>query len=748
MTKGGRLPAFFALLAFVLAGAYVATHLEGAIDTDILSLLPGDARDPVLADALQRASAVASDRIAFAIEGGAPQARRDAATALAAELTATGLFKPSSVDAEGLWKWLFAHRARFLCNDDRERLMAGRGGEISADALRQWYAPMGIGGSALLKSDPLLLTGRLLGCMVPPGMRMMPDASAEIVSGGIAASVYRLDVQDRIAAAIAKWSARPEAHGLILDRAGALFHAAYGAEQARAEMSTIGGLTTVAVLLFYWLMFRSLRAPLIAAAMVLYSLTIGLALTLLVFGRVHAMGLVFGAALIGMVVDYTTYYLITGFDDRARTSAERLAHIWKPLSLGMLTSVGAFLALLFFPVPAFRQIAIFGGAGLVAAWVATLLLTPLVEKGAMRKGPGALAIERSIGRLLARTPTKGAAWSILAILAVSTVAGFMHGGTLDDVRRFQAPSPQLAAEEARVRALTGFATSSSFFLVRGGTADEAAANEESLLANLGRNGVSSSVVWAASRLAPSQAREKADSDLIASRLVAPFLPPLVDKLGGGDPQAYAPPSDASSAPAMPAFASSLRGETGGIYWSIVPLAGGTAAMADMGGMTKDDAAWRFVDPATRYSDLMARYRRLAVYGLAAAAVSTGIFLLIVYRRLSSLKIMLPMTLALIVTPAVATLMGVPFSFFSAMGLFLVVGAGVDYSIFQWEHPADEGKWTRVGIVLAAVMTCISVGLLGLSSVLPVRSFGVTVAIGILLSLLLSPLVRRWGVAGA
>jgi len=102
-----------------------------------------------------------------------------------------------------------------------------------------------------------------------------------------------------------------------------------------------------------------------------------------------------------------------------------------------------------------------------------------------------------------------------------------------------------------------------------------------------------------------------------------------------------------------------------------------------------------------------------------------------------------MTVALVVTPAITGLAGIPFSFFSAMGLFLVVGAGVDYAIFQWEHPLDEGKWTRVGIVLAALMTCISVGLLGLSSVLPVRSFGVTVAVGILLSVLLSPLVRRW-----
>ncbi|MDO9128050.1 MAG: hypothetical protein Q7U42_14390, partial [Parvibaculum sp.] len=129
---------------------------------------------------------------------------------------------------------------------------------------------------------------------------------------------------------------------------------------------------------------------------------------------------------------------------------------------------------------------------------------------------------------------------------------------------------------------------------------------------------------------------------------------------------------------------------------------------------------------------------------AAACLATALMLLAIYRRLSALRVRLPALLAVLATPAIVMLLGLPFSFFSAMGLFLVVGAGVDYAIFQREHPGEDGKWTRVGIVLAALMTCISVGLLGLSSVLPVKSFGVTVAVGIFVSLALSPLARGRG----
>ena len=65
------------------------------------------------------------------------------------------------------------------------------------------------------------------------------------------------------------------------------------------------------------------------------------------------------------------------------------------------------------------------------------------------------------------------------------------------------------------------------------------------------------------------------------------------------------------------------------------------------------------------------------------------------------------------------------------------------SIYAPPIGAPERRKSPVGIVLAALMTCISVGLLGLSSVLPVKSLGVTVAIGIFLSLVLSPLIRTW-----
>ena len=96
--------------------------------------------------------------------------------------------------------------------------------------------------------------------------------------------------------------------------------------------------------------FRSLRPILLVAA----SLLIGcgaLAVTVLVFGKVHVLTLVFGASLVGVAEDYGIHW----FASRQAEPADRR---WKPASpaagpvAGPLTSALAYLALGLAPFPA------------------------------------------------------------------------------------------------------------------------------------------------------------------------------------------------------------------------------------------------------------------------------------------------------------------------------------------------------------------------------------------------------------
>jgi len=729
-----RWPALLIVLSILAALGFSLSRLSGSVDTDILSLLPADTHDPVLADAVRRASDAASNRVVFAIEGGAATERQTARMELSEALAATERFHPMDEEGEALWRWLFAHRTSLLCEADRETLEAGHGDTIAQEALRQWYGPASVGFGGLVSQDPLLLTNRLLNCVLP-GASAPSAAGAEIVSGTIEGSVYRLDVQDDVAGAVQGWRDTWGERGLSLTRGGALFHAAYGAAQARFEVTLIGGVTLCVLLFLYWTIFRSFRAPVLALFMVASALATGLAVVLAVFGTIHVMALVFGAALIGMVVDYTTYYLVAGLGGAPGTPDERRDRLFRPLTLGMLTSAGAFAALLVFPVPAFQQVALFGMSGLAMAWAGTLWLVPHLEGGRTETGPGAIRVAHHAEGFLSRSPRGPVIWAVAGVALLAAFLGWRYGEVLDDVRGLQDPSPVLAAEEAHLRALTGFAPSTAFILVRGTSADAVVREEENLLAALPPED-RDAVVFAASRIDPSATRSRETEALIRARLLDPHLDALAGELGVASEGTYESGSDGTVD--LPATAASLRGETDGTAWSIVPV---RRAIELPDAAAGERAPWIIVEPASLYSGLFAEYRRLATLAVAGALLATGLLLVLLERRLPVLRALLPALLATLATPPLVMALGIPFSFFSAMGLFLVVGAGVDYAIFQREPSHPESRWTRAGIVLAALMTCISVGMLGFSSVLPVRSFGVTVAVGIFLSLVLSPLAR-------
>ena len=76
---------------------------------------------------------------------------------------------------------------------------------------------------------------------------------------------------------------------------------------------------------------------------------------------------------------------------------------------------------------------------------------------------------------------------------------------------------------------------------------------------------------------------------------------------------------------------------------------------------------------------------------------------------------------------------------------LVLAIGSDYAVFCRETSDERKPVMMIGVCLAMLTTLLSFGLLSLSSVIVVRSFGLTMLVGILLAFLFAPLA---GGAGA
>ena len=93
--------------------------------------------------------------------------------------------------------------------------------------------------------------------------------------------------------------------------------------------------------------------------------------------------------------------------------------------------------------------------------------------------------------------------------------------------------------------------------------------------------------------------------------------------------------------------------------------------------------------------------------------------------------------------AITAISGTPLNLFNLLALILILGIGIDYSLFFAElKPTDNNhhrRSTLLAITLSALTTVLSFGLLALSATQAIHSFGITVLTGIIIAWLLAPL---------
>jgi predicted exporter len=101
-------------------------------------------------------------------------------------------------------------------------------------------------------------------------------------------------------------------------------------------------------------------------------------------------------------------------------------------------------------------------------------------------------------------------------------------------------------------------------------------------------------------------------------------------------------------------------------------------------------------------------------------------------------VLIPPVFAGLIALIVISAMGETLNLFNFLAMILVLGIGIDFTLFLAEA-RGELKSTIFAITLSALTTMISFGLLALSSTYAVHSFGMTVLVGIACAYLLCPL---------
>lgn len=757
----------------LLLAAYLGTLLQQQllnVDSNILSLLPATEADPAVETAFASFSEQNMRRLVFLVAAADATAARQGADELARALRASPWMaavqlQRDAAEQTATGNFFFRYRHRLQTAADAALLDAGNFQAWSDAVIRQAYAPFSGGLIGLLTSDPFLLAWRAGSASAGDSLQQLSlDAGyltarrdAEVLvllTAELIQSPFNPELQQQTLATIAAieqgWTER--AAGIRLTRVGALFHTADAYASAKREISLIGGSSLLLVLVLLILAFGSIR-PLVLVILALgVGVGAGFAAVRLAFGEVHVLTIVFGSSLIGVAVDYAFHYFVIT-DSPSGTA--RLARVRTALNLGLATSVIGYAALLTTPFPGLQQMALFCICGLVGAWLTVVLLFPAVPLQhanstvllGLCERFMALGTGRS-GRVLLR----GALLLPLAalVLLLTTAPG------RDDIRNFQVQNAVLLEQEAFLQSVLNGPAANQFVLVKGDSAQALLRNLEAThdrLDALVAQGAMDDYVSIARWLPSLQQQDRnyaryaalyasnAGQALTDAGLVTEAQLAEARTAFNADRERYLLPEAWLDSP-LGTEAGYLwldQAETGATWAAVVALRGvrQLELLDALGEATQGQA--EFVDKISTVNSMLAVYRSSVAVLLSAA--SAAIFLLLLWRydlRRAALIIASPV-IAIAATVLVLALVGEALGLINIMALFLVVGIGVDFGIFSAEAGTLSAR-TLLAVVLSALTTLFSFGLLALSATTVIHSFGLSMLIGISSVLLLAPVI--------
>lgn len=743
------------------------------VDSDLLALLPEEQVPATAQQAQVRLIAAAERRVIVLVGGGdLPAAIRAADAyygALAQKEPAVGRIRyVVDATAQAGWRAFFTpYRYVLLPETLRAQLRDGNGALAVQQALQWYYSPVGLPGRLAPTEDPFQFFSQWqLERVGGSRLRVMQD---RLVAGEgdrhyvalileIPGSAFESGTQRRVVPALtnARAAAEQAVPGVTVTIAGIVLHAAEATDRAQREIWLIGLGSLVGIALLTLLAFRSPYLLLLAQVPILVGCLAAFALCSLLFGRLHAVTLVFGTTLLGVAVDYSFHYLC--HTSREDTSAQRLAHLRSlvpGMGLAWITTVLAYLALAVPPFPVLRQMAVFSMSGLLFAWLTVLCWLPRLTRGGAQRDAGLVRTLAAMRHRWPRVRPDRATAAVTVVALAGITLGVLQVQVNDDIRLLQNSPQALLAEYQRALMLVGLPNPAQFLLVEAETPEGVLRAEEALREALDRfreRGVITGY-QALSQWVPSVARQRADSTLLVRQVYARggWLDQLGGHLGVSASWLEAARKARRAAgtntidleawlhsPASEPFRPQWLGRTEHGYASIILLHGiqGRAGVDALSALARQAPGVVWVDRVENISRLLGIYRReiSGVIGLGYLLVLTA--LIARYRR-AAWRVIAPTFIASLTVLGLFGWIGFTVNLFTALALLLVLGMGVDYGIYLHEEREDHtGAW--LGVCLAALSTLMSFGFLAFSRTPALHIFGLTMLCGVGVAWLLAP----------
>lgn len=759
---------------FILSGFHVIRNWR--LQTDVLALLPQSEQEPALQFLRRMASSALGRTALFVVAHEQPQIGRDATRQLGTWMAASPLFEHVQWDYSGqqnaFFDLYFPLRYQILSPAMRRSLDTPSGYEMLLQRLRQTlYQPTSAFATRFLDQDPLLFFPALAQNWNQPSTQLHLDdglltgrdrgRSYYVITAQLAFNPFATQVQIDYDTQWTTWhrKLRQTWPGLQLASTSVVRFASVTRQRIHTDIARISLGSILGVVLLTLGTFRSLKHLVLALLPIAAGIWSALGISLWLFGELHALTLAFGASLIGICIDYSFHYF----------AHHRMAVPWRPqhtmqrllpaLSLGALTTVLSYLGLALTPLVGLRQIAVFASCGILVSFGTVAFCFPHALRQAHAQAPQPPRLYR------------GAQWALdlwsrfrvllLTICALGIGLGLSGLWSLrvsDSPQALNALPQDMVAQDQNIRRLIGETQPQVYLIVTGDTAESALQKLETLHQRLGQAPAGASAAplqfgpvltdflpsikrqkanWAATQTLLTQ-RQHITAALAEIGLADASIEPFFQTLQRG-PSSLLRPATWLHHDASAGLRQLWLGDTNGRVSILVPVRQIHDIRLVRDAVEHDDGVY-YVDQIEDFTRVFKRYRRQATRLAGGSYLLVFALLLWRYGKRGVL-VMLPPLLAALITIEVLGLLGQTFHLMHGLALMLVLGMGVDYTIFLAESSADEDPTTMLALTLSALTTLLSFGLLSLSSQAVLQAIGLTTLIGVAASLLLAPIAR-------
>ena len=681
-----------------------------------------------------------------------PQVARDWLALLEKSQALAEVKGPMDADSQQAWgDFFWQHRNGLIDPETRARLQNGGAAQAQWILSQLYSAFSGVSGKEL-QNDPLMLMRGAQLAMAKNGQRLRlmdgwlvtQDGDGRywyLLHGELSGSSFDMQQTHRLVTTLSALESELKARhpqAQLLSR-GTVFYSDYASQQAKQDISTLGTATILGVVLLILLTFRSLRPLLLCLTSIAIGALAGTVVTLLAFGELHLMTLVMSMSIIGISADYTLYYLTERMVHGAEASPwQSLAKVRTALLLALVTTVAAYLIMMLAPFPAIRQMSVFAAVGLSASCLTVIFWHPWLCRGLPVRPVPARGL--MLRWLAAWRRNRKLSVGLPAALAIFSLAGLAALRVDDDISQLQALPQHILAQEKAITALTGQLVDQKWFVVYGSSAQQTLERLEGFIPALEQ---AKQRGWISGyRTIPLNSLARQQQDLKALQTAAPAI---VQALGRAGISMVNP--DLKPMPVtVDSWLNSPASEGWRLLWLTLPNgesgvlvpAEGVKESAALDALSKKQPGVAWVDRKHTFDALFALYRHIltGLLGVALAVIACGAIARLGWRK--GVISLVPSLLSLGCGLAVLALSGHPLNLFSLLALVLVLGIGINYTLF-FSNPRGTPLTSLLAITLAMLTTLLTLGMLVFSATQAISSFGIVLVSGIFTAFLLSPL---------